>query len=141
MNALQISIPRILHQIGEAFLKEPLSKQMPAYQSERAQLLQVLNTFENEVLRLRQLHKKGDISVWAIAPNLREWVLYSDAHYYKNMAARYRIKRFDADADRVEAMSKHGSKRTTVTEDANGNIVSETVASGATVSNAVQVEF
>ena len=138
---LSNAIPRFLHMLGEAMLQPPLSTKVSEYQTERAQLLSNLRDFENEVLRLRRLLKSGQISFYAIDQNFREWCAYSDSHYYLNMEFRYRRLRFDDDADRVAQMSKHGQKKTTVTTDENGNIVSETVATGSTVGNAVELEF
>lgn len=138
---LQTALPRFLNLLGEAFQREPLSRQAQAYQAERRQQLAILRTFEGEVVRLRTLLREKKISIWAIEQSFREWCSYSDAHYYINMEARYRKLRFDDDADRVAKMAKSGSKKTTVTEDENGNITSETVATGSTVSNAVELEF
>ena len=138
---LQTALPRFLNLLGEAFQREPLSRQAQAYQAERRQHLTSLRTFEGEVVRLRTLLREKKLSIWAIDQSLREWCSYSDAHYYVNMEARYRRLRFDNDADRVAKMAKSGSKKTTVIEDENGNITSETVATGSTVSNAVELEF
>lgn len=138
---LSTELPRFLHMIGEAFMREPLSRQAKAYQAERRQQLVSLRAFEGEVVRLRSLLREKKISIWAIDKSFREWCSYSDAHYYVNMEARYRRLRFDDDADRVAKMAKSGSKKTTVTEDVNGNITSETIATGSTVSNAVEFDF
>ena len=138
---MTLQFPRILDALAQAFLKEPLSRQMPVYQQERASHLAGLKAQESAILKLRAQHKAKAIDIWTIQANLRDWVTYSDAHYYTNMAALYRRYRFDKDAERVEQMAKSGSKTTTVTEDENGNIVSETVATGKTVGNAVELEF
>jgi hypothetical protein len=140
---LQTALPRFLHLIGESLLKAPLSRQMSAFQRERAQLLATLNLFENEVLRLRFLYKKGELALWTVEPSLREWVTFSDAHYFKSMAARYRVRRFDADADRVEGMSKHGQKKTKEVFGEDGNLTgTETVTDGKdAISNAIELQL
>lgn len=138
---MTLQIPRILDALAQMLLKEPLSRQMPVYQQERASLLASLRAQESAILKLRSQHKAKAIDLWTIQASLRDWVTYSDAHYFLNMAALYRRYRFDNEAKRVELMATAGSKKTTVTEDENGNIVSETVATGSTVGNAVELEF
>jgi hypothetical protein len=140
---IQTTIPRLLHLIGESLLKAPLSRQMSAFQRERAELLATMNKVENEILKLRYQYKRGELELWTVEPSLREWVTFSDAHYFKNMAARYRIRRFDADADRVEDMAKHGQKKTKEVFGEDGNLTgTETVTDGkGAISNAIELQL
>jgi hypothetical protein len=140
---MQITLPRLFQSLSEALLAPPLSRQVESHQEQRRQLLAQLRSFEAETLRLRKAVNDKLIMFSSVAPELREWVGYSDEHYCKQMAARYVRHRFDKEAERVEAMLKSGSKRVTVTEDENGNVVSETVSTKgkAPLSNAVQFEF
>lgn len=140
---MQLTLPRLFQTLAEALLAPPLSRQVDSYQEQRRQKLAQLRSFEAETLRLRKAVSDRLISFSSVAPNLQEWVGYSDEHYCKQMAGLYVRHRFDNEAERVEAMLKAGSKRVTVTEDENGNVVSETVSTKnkAPLSNAVLFEF